>query len=550
MGKVIRKEQCPNCLDSGKDNLAIYDDESTYCFGCGYSSNKDGKVQAFTEVRFSALHTRSIDEETCKFYNYQIGKHNGEWVQIANYCTPEGKINFKKIRTKDKKMWSVGQATSQLYGSWLYPPNDKLFITVVEGELDALSVAQATGLQYPVVSVPNGAQAAVKAIEHNLQYLLGFKHVVLAFDNDEAGKKAMHSCIHLFEPGQLKIATWPLKDANEMLQVGMVSEIKDTLFNAKVIKPESIVTISDVLDKVLVKPSSGLSYPWPSWTDATYGLQPGEIHIVVAPPAVGKTEVIKELIFHFLDVHNYKVGLFSFEQTPDSTIRRLVGSKLKKKLHLPGEEWNEEEIRKTAESFNEKLYLYDKAGRVDITDLFNSIRYLAKSKGCKLFVIDNIKALGIATDVEAAQDFMNRLKALMKETEASVMLLSHVSKDKFNYSTYVTTSPKNKDEYASKSAEENDALIKKPGLEWESGRMATTSSVEGGNIIVALADYVFGLARNRISENSEEQRILRVKVLKARLDSSKDGKSFKLYYTDEGRLEEIGDMSASSITAF
>lgn len=591
--KVIGQERCPQCAENGadnsEDNLVLYEDGSNFCYSCykkideALNEENMPKEMKITEKiqrdnsdisskvterecnkksiksiagEYLPLTTRKLTKETVEFCNIQVGRFTGnmgkgkqqrqlnnEPVMLFNY----GK-SAQKVKTQDKLMFIAGDGgeSMPLFLQDKFLPNPNLYITVTEGEEDAASIVQVYDGRYPVVSVPKGSGQARAAISTNLKYLLGFKYVILGFDNDESGQKAVKECLTLFEPGKVRVAKWKLKDANDMLKAGMIKEIKDCITFADEMIPESIVTVSNVLDRVLVQPKYGIEYPWPTWTKVTYGLQMGEIHIIVASPAVGKTEIVKDMIFHFLDRYDFKIGLFSFEQTPENTIRRLVGAKLNIKLHLPGEEWNESEIRKQAMAFESRLFLYDKAGRVDIQDLFHSIRYLAKARNVSLFIIDNIKALGIATDNDAAQSFMNKLKSLMKELNTTVILLSHVSKDKYSYSTYVTTSPKNADTYNSANAEENSKMVNKPGLEWETGRMPTTSNVEGGNVIVALSDYVFGLARNRTSDNEQEKRTMRVKALKTRLDSAMDGKTFKLFYTDQGRLEETEPFKTES----
>lgn len=548
MSKVVRKEQCPNCLDSGKDNLAVYEDGSKYCFGCGKAGKK-----VFVDGKIMELKSRRIDQETCRHYSYQVGQYTGtigkrqledEWVRIVNYYDNSNKLIAQKLKTVNKEMKLVGNGKSlPLYGQWKWQPNEKLFITITEGEEDALAISQVQSHQFPVVSLPNGAQAAEKSIKENLNYLLGFKYVVLAFDNDEAGADACSKCLTLFEPGKARVVNFNgFKDANDMLLQGKDKELKDAIYRAKVIEPDHIVSVEQIIDKVLVQPQFGMDYPWKSLTNITYGYQPGEIHVVVASTGVGKTEYIKEILFHLLD-KDMKVGLFSFEQNPDNTVRRLVGAKLGLKLHLPGSDWNAAKIKEEALKFNEKIYLYDKAGKVDVADLFNSIRYLARVKDVSFFVVDNLKALGLSSDYEKAEDFMNGLKGLCKELNVTTVLLSHVAKDKYGQTVYTTTSPKDPDKYFSQTAEETDAILKKPGLDWESGRMPTIANVEGGGIITQLADYVFALARNSTSEDREESKLMRVKALKTRLDSSYTGKVFKLTYTHEGKLEEIGNVS-------
>lgn len=542
--KVIKRTQCPNCLDTGKDNLTVYEDGSSFCFACNISKPKtllDGSPKDLT--------ARRITRETCAHFKYHIGKYTGkiggrackeEPVHIANYIDNYGNIVAQKLRTRTKEMIILGKAKEMsLYGQWLYQPNDKLFVTVVEGEIDALSVAQAQGVQFPVVSIANGAANAKKELEKHLPWLMGFKYVILAFDNDEAGRKATEECVELFEYGKVRVVQWPLKDANEMLQAGRADELKSLLFNAKVIVPDNIVTVSDILDKILTQPQRGIDYPFPSLTDITYGFRLGEIHIIVAANGIGKTEYMKELMY-FLLSQQLKVGLFSFEQDPESTIQRLIGSKLKLKLHIPGSEWDKEKIKASALELDNKIYLYNHVNS-GAKVLENSIRYLAKAKDVKLIIVDNLKGLkkGNSDTKGYLQEVMLTFQSLARELKLTFFLLSHVAKDKYSYQAYVSTSPKHLETYSSLNAEDIEQLVKRPGMEWESGRMPSKENVEGESAVCDLADYVFALARNTVSEDSMESRTTRVKCLKARLDGSKTGKQFKLFYSDDGSLEEL-----------
>ena len=213
-------------MDTGMDNLALYKDGSSHCFGCGKTAFPDRpkEVEPINEDRrlingeIKAIPTRGITAETCRFFNYQIGKVKDQWVHVANYCDQYGKIKKQKLRTADKEMWAVGDTKFNcLYGQWLYEPNPKLFITIVEGEIDCLTVAQACGLQFPVVSIPLGTKDAKKSLSAALPWLSGFKYVILAFDNDEAGKAATEECVSLFEYGKVRICTWDKKDRKSVV---------------------------------------------------------------------------------------------------------------------------------------------------------------------------------------------------------------------------------------------------------------------------------------------------------------------------------------------
>ncbi len=563
MGKVVKKEQCPECAKSGgdraNDNLARYEDGSSYCFACNEQRDQGWAING----AIKALTKRLITKETCEFTGYQVGTYTGyihklgnvvnKPVHIASYYGSKRKLLRQKLRTATKEMIMLGPkgVDIPLYGQWLWEPNPNVFVTVVEGEIDMLTVLQVQGTQYPVVSLSKGAGGAVADIKRAAKWLMGWKYVVLAFDNDDAGLDAAMKVLEadVLDPTQVRIATWPMKDANEMLLAGRESEITKTLFNAKSEKPEAMVTLSDIATKVLEQPQFGTDYPFKSMTQITYGFQLRETHIVVAANGIGKTEFIKELMFHFLE-NGLEIGLFSFEQTPADTMRRLIGAKLGLKLHLPGSLWPTLEIQRQIDEFNNKIYLCDRTGSIKIDELFLYIKYLAKALNKKIFIIDNIRGLGIGHDVEMAGAFMRKLQALNNELGISTFLLSHVAKDKLGKQVYVSTSPKNKEEYEAMSADETQGLIEKPGMNWETGRMPTTENVDGPSVICDLANYVWALARNKTSEDYEESHTIKVKAVKTRLDGEYTGKTFKLYYNKEGRLVETEGIKSQEINAF
>ena len=88
----------------------------------------------------------------------------------------------------------------RLFGQHLWKNAGKR-IVIVEGEIDALSVFEAMP-NWPVVSLPNGAQSAKKAIKNSLEFLESYERVVLLFDMDEPGQKAVEEVAEMFSPGK------------------------------------------------------------------------------------------------------------------------------------------------------------------------------------------------------------------------------------------------------------------------------------------------------------------------------------------------------------
>ena len=261
MAKFVKHQSCQHC--DSKDNLGVYDDGSAYCFGCSYYRIKSGEGAYINESSsglvngFSRpLEKRKISEATCKFFDYKCGVVNGKSVQIANYKDSDGKIVAQKIRDSQKNfIWKGDQKNKSLFGKWLFSPNRKLGIVVTEGELDAMSVAEAQNCSWPVVSISTGAgPQAVKQIQSELEYLNSFRHITFLFDNDEIGQKTAKECAQLFAPGKASIAILPMKDANEMVVAGKKAELLKCLLNAKEYRPDGLVKGQSLTREFLLEP--------------------------------------------------------------------------------------------------------------------------------------------------------------------------------------------------------------------------------------------------------------------------------------------------------
>jgi hypothetical protein len=124
----------------------------------------------------------------------------------------------RRFATLAKSLSLLDRLEKPLYTGSGFGPVAVKMLTITEGEIDALSVSQAQGNKWPVVSVPNGAQGAVKAIEKAFEYVCSFDRVNIWFDNDEPGKAAAKAVADILPPGKAYIVKADLKDANEYLK--------------------------------------------------------------------------------------------------------------------------------------------------------------------------------------------------------------------------------------------------------------------------------------------------------------------------------------------
>jgi len=521
MGNAISKTQCPECAqignDNHKDNLVNYEDGSAYCFACGYHEKGEGDMVGDTikSFKIKGLQSRGLSERTCKKFGYGVGVFTGnidgtqvenEPVHVASYCDTSGNAVGSKLRTKDKKFKCIGNMKEAgLFGQHLYESNDKVFLTICEGEIDAMSVAQVMGIQFPVVSIPTGAGPQTRSIiKKQLDWISGFKHVVFCFDNDDAGRKAIEKCADLFPVGKLKIAKLPRKDANEMLMHKQDQDLKDCIWQAQTYRPDSVLTIDDVISGGLERPEMGLSWPWPELTKLTYGINDSQLIVLGAGTGVGKTTFLQGILYHLAFHHHKKIGIISLEQTPRLTALRLAGSLLGKRLHVPSEnvEWDEGEIHECLGKLKEYVYIYDHFGGNNTDNVLNRLEFMVRGLGCDYIILDHITKMTAHVQenkVNAIDDIMAKLSGIVHELGCTIFAVSHLSKPPFGHS-------------------------------YEEGAKVSSSALRGSQAIQQYASFIFGLERNKASEDEEERNTVTLRILKDRFSGESDGKSIFLEY--------------------
>lgn len=531
-------EMCPS-----SDGMCIREDGSKYCFAClgnkfADSSDKEQAVAKSATVQSvlisgtypEVLKNRGITKDILEFFNYQIGTYQGNPVHIANVHNAQGKLVAQQLRTANKDFIFLGQASNLgLVGTHLWEPKDTVHITIVEGYIDQLSVAQAQSTRWPVLTVPAGVGSAYKAIQRDLEYLNKWKYVVLAFDNDEAGKAAMEKCSELFEPGKVRIATWPRKDANDSIVLGQYDEVRETLWNAKTVKPDSVVKPSDLLEEILRKPVIGTPWLFPQLTDMTFGIHPEQLIVLGSGPGIGKSHFIDNIVADLIYTKDIPVGIFSFEHGAAEFCRKMAGLRMGKALHLPGAlTYTDSEVAAITEAVKEadkNLSVYKAVGSVKSTELVNKIRYMVKGEGAKVVIIDNLTNISSDTKYKEAtkeDEILDSLQSLTRELKCTIILVCHFAKDK------KTITIKSKEG----SHQEDDS--------WGKGRRAVLESFKGSQVIGSAADVVLALARNAESEDREVRDILHVGCLKSKANGQSRGTWFSLRYNPiTAKLEEI-----------
>lgn len=525
-GAFVGHEPCPKCGSS--DNLARYEDGYARCYtpGCGYFEMPGGRTSAPPKSRGRMagnlipegspheLPARALTLKTCARWRYHISTDGSRRVQVANYLDDTGAVVGQKIRWQEdgKKRFRIAGTVNGLYGKWLWRSGGRRVI-VVEGEIDALSVDQALEYRWPVVSVPNGAQSAKRALQADLEWLLQWQEIVLAFDMDEAGRAATAECAMLFPPGRCKVAHLPAKDANEALTTGRKADLVRALWEAADYRPDGIVTLADIRDAVLAPPESGLPWCFKGLTEMTHGRCYGEVWALGAGTGIGKTDFLTQQVVFDLTALRQPVGLFFLEQHPTETVKRIAGKLVGKRFHVADGAWSEADLREALGRLEREaapVFLFNHFGAAEWAVIRDRMRHLAHAEGVRLFYLDHLTALAAGSEEEERvllERIMAEIGGLAQELNINIGFVSH--------------------------------LATPEGRPHEEGGRVTIRHFKGSRAIGYWSHFMFGLERDQQADPATRG-LTTLRVLKDRRTGDATGRTLTLFYDrDTGRLHEV-----------
>lgn len=456
---------------------------------------------------------RKLSVTTMEKFRYHQGDFEGEAVHVGNYFK-DGRIVAQKMRFANKDFkWRGNQKEAPLFGQWLWRDGGKK-VVITEGEIDCMSVSQAQGNKWPVVSVNNGAQGAKKDLSKQLEWLEQFSEIIFCFDDDEPGRAAVEECIPLFTPGKVKVARLPLKDANEMLKAGRADELIAALWDAKAHRPDGVSSGLDVLAEGNWLPEWGDSFPWETVTNWTYGMRPHEMIAYGAGTGVGKTDTFKKIIAHLTTKLNRKVGALLLEE-PDLmlTLETVAGHADGVLYHIPDQVVDEERKSLTVKHVASMLEMYKVCGSVDTQSIMGVIRYMVAGLGCTHIFLDHITYILDGEEGEsqntAMKVLMRSLNDINKELPFTLHYISHLRKSKAGGKTH------------------------------EEGGRVTLDDFAGGKAATQYANFVFGIERDQQSDEDDKDYSL-LRGLKDRYTGRATGKTLGFFYdTTTGQKHEV-----------
>ena len=538
----VEHKPCPACRETGGDragdNLAIYSDGHGYCNKCGHYSKGEEEftgeplyeevsiMQTITPrgVSNSAIRDRRISSKITSKFGVTVafdkeGKIEKHYYPYFDSNESNRLLGYKERTVATKEFQIVGtNKGSGLFGQNANRSGGK-YLTICEGEIDALSISEMFDGKWQVVSLKNGASSSARDIKDNLEYIESFDNVVLCFDQDQAGFDAVKACQDIISVGKLKVCKLPMKDASDMLVNGKVKEFTNAWWSAESYTPAGIIRGKDTWEHLLKDENLlTVDYPWQGLNTLTYGFRAKELVTITSGSGMGKTSVVKELESYILNNTEDNLAIIHLEESIERTVKGLMSIEANAPIHIPQYERELSDADKKAlwqKSVGDKnVFFYDHFGSMSEDSLLNVIRTYAKSYDCQWIVLDHLSIVvsdqdGIADERKAIDAIMTKLRKIVQETGVGLFLISH--------------------------------LRRPQGRAHEEGGQVSLSELRGSAAIAQLSDIVIGLERNQQDDDPIIRNQTTLRVIKNRF-SGLTGPACKLQYdSDTGRLTEVDD---------
>ena len=546
---VRHKLPCPSC--GGSDPVSMNEDKSAHCFSCAthfpnYVDACDGKIMdtnpkpkvsnTFLNTytgSFGALTDRGISEDTAKKYGVRhvVGADNKVSQHIYPYFNGNEVVGTKTRFVDNKNFAFAGTYEGTgLFGEQLFRNTGGKYLTIVEGECDAMAAYELMQSKWACVSLKRGAAGAVKDVRESIEFIESFENVVICFDNDKAGIDAAKKVARILKPGKAKIVALPTgyKDANDMLRQQKFQAFMSAWWEARTYTPSGIMDLSAQKSAWLHRETKeSVAYPWEGLNKKLYGMRKGELITLTGGTGLGKSSVTRELEHWLIKNTKDNVGIVALEENWLRTADGIISIEANDRVYLNERraQYTEEQLTNLFDKVIPKgrVFIHAHLGATDIEEIFSKLRYIIVGCECKWVIVDHLHMLVNVMDGgderRGIDMLMNRLRSLVEETGVGMILVSHLRRA------------------AGDRGHENGVEV-------------SLSHLKGSAGIAQLSDCVIALERNQQAENEDEANTTKVRVLKSRYTGD-TGLACSLRYNNEtGRLFELSEEETFDNTEF
>lgn len=328
MARFVQKTQCPRCASQGNDtrgdNLAIYEDGSSFCFACSFtkqsptgSSFFSPSVSQIKTMTLTSVFKIPISQEALDHFGVSLVDKNGtQCVAFPLYDSQSRaflgnqyrELGFSDSKTSLTREFSFDQGTKTragcLFGLHKLSSKHKTLV-VVEGTTDALAAydvfSSPSTLVVGLVSAKFASQAAALI---KRQFPRG--KVVLYLDADKQGQEAASTILDALEDCRdnlevVEVIPDEHKDITDSLAAGRTTF--ETRKSARLTIQTSESLAADFKDFASNFSSNDpISLKFSPSLNKALNIMPGKLITVLGDSGQGKSSLVEQITLEVLSL--------------------------------------------------------------------------------------------------------------------------------------------------------------------------------------------------------------------------------------------------------
>lgn len=403
----------------------------------------DSLLSYFEKERHISNNTLLRFKVTESMESFRSLEDGNKFVQKKAICFnyyKNGELVNIKFRAREKKYMKL-QPNAELVFYNIDSIKDTSECVICEGEICNLSLYEA-GI-HNAISVPNGAGSKnFKYIDNCYDFFVDKKKIIIAVDNDEAGRGLKEELINRFGRVKCFVVEFPsdCKDNNDVLVKYGKEKLRECIENAQQLNILGVVNKKDRKQAIDDLYDNGVPQGTPAGImglDDYIRFQGGLVTVISGSPSSGKSEFLDYISANLAVRSNWRFSVFSFENQPIVLHDQKIIEKIAGKAFAFRKDINYRVSKKEKdlifEIVNNNFYTIDKTQcDTSVDGILLKTEELILRYGVKGVIIDPYNKINHKTsnmyDPSYVNEFMNKITNFAVSWNVHIFLVAHPSK--------------------------------------------------------------------------------------------------------------------------
>jgi energy-coupling factor transporter ATP-binding protein EcfA2/Zn ribbon nucleic-acid-binding protein len=478
---VVGRSQCPSCVDTAQDNLINYSDGGANCFACGYHVSGTGSKAPFsvnqqkhqvTQMELSPFFSsKRISATTLE--RYSVKAFVNEETGVASVGFPllnaSGQFGCYHYRlldtatgtlTRDFYYRKGAKVKCPLFG-WQLVNSSTKTVVVCEGETDTLALAEHLQNRPDTVVVGAVGTGFGRKVAAWLKAKANSLKVVLAFDNDKAGRTATAEVVDFLSDETKVLYKLPFNAQDVGDAIVADENLLQTFDSGLVVATTACFKNShEVADDVvefigLLKNERVVQLKFSPTLDNALKLTPGSLVAIIGAGGCGKSTLAEHMLLEALNAKDLYACMISAEMAAYEVALKLLSTIDAKSYHDYDvlKRYTEQELadlHKRIKIAIERFSIVDDFGGMVIEQIETTIlEQIAAGQPPALVVVDHMLAVAENLENTSLELIAKALKAVAINCHTCVVVICHTRKAPSQRNSKTIYRPTLNDEYGS-----------------------------------------------------------------------------------------------------